>query len=86
MWAGEASDSWLMVVVMSEGGKWSFLGLHGGILSVSARFPACPRLGAGASLLQEAKHILDALRVGEDFGERSRQAVGREVPSACGCV
>jgi len=30
VWAGEASDSWLMVVVMSEGGKWSFLGLQGG--------------------------------------------------------
>jgi len=75
-----------MVVVMSEGGSGHFSVSRGGILSISARFPTRPRLGTGASLLQEAQHLLDALRIGEDLGERSGPAVGSEVPSACGCV
>ena len=52
----------------------------------STRFPSRPRFGAGTSLLQETKDILDALPVGEELGERAGPAVGSKVPLACGCV
>jgi hypothetical protein len=77
-------------------GLWAACGQSGGggrvsvskgvSLSASSWLPARPRLSAGTSLFQKSKYFLDALRVGEELGERARPAVGCEVPSACGCV
>ena len=51
-----------------------------------SRFPSCPRLSAGTCLFQETKYFFDALRVGEELGERSGPAVSSEMLTSCGCI